>query len=79
MALIAFRLHPNFQFPVLCHADGRAKTFANRAQAQAAASRHGGNVWQSPLSRVFFVRAAETALILTVGRTDETSSTGDPL
>lgn len=37
MALIAFRLHPNFQFPVLCHADGRAKTFANRAQAQAAA------------------------------------------
>ena len=73
VALIAFRL---IELPVsvLCHADGRAKTFANRA---AGASRRLTPRWKRlaiPTSPGIFVRAAETALILTVGRTDETSS-----
>ena len=33
-----------------------ARTFSNRAQAAAAAAASGGTLWQSPASRIFFVR-----------------------
>ena len=46
---------------VLAKHDGSAKTYANRAQAEKAALQSGGTVWQSPQSRVFFVRVKEAA------------------
>lgn len=46
---------------VLAKPDGSAKTYANRAQAEKAALQSGGTVWQSPQSRVFFVRINEEA------------------
>ena len=41
---------------VLAHAAGHAKTFCNRTQAQNAAEKVGGWVWQPRLGPVFFVR-----------------------
>lgn len=40
---------------VLAHADGRAKTYANRTAAQKAADKIGGSIWQSMAGPVFFV------------------------
>jgi hypothetical protein len=46
---------------VLAHQQGGSpKTFANRTQAEKAATEHGGEVWRG-IGRPFFVRITETA------------------
>jgi hypothetical protein len=45
----------NRPFKALCHDSGSFKTFANKKQAENAARETGGEVWQSPLSKVRFV------------------------
>lgn len=40
---------------VLAHKDGYAKTYVNLTQAKTAAAKNGGQVYQAPMSRVFYV------------------------
>jgi len=46
---------------VLAKDDGSAKTYANKTQAEGAVALIGGAVYQSPQSRVFFVKIEERA------------------